>query len=205
MQVHHQSPHEATLPRTSEALVAVDSSQRVVAWNQEAERMFGRLAADVLGEHCYQAVGAMDLWGRPFCRDGCPVMAIARACGAPPTLRLQANRRFGGGDLIDVSTLVLTNGKGLSTVLHLCRQPRSSRGLARNFGEVETTSREREVLAELCCGRSTKGVAEELGVSTTTVRNHVQHLLAKFGAHSRLELVAMAFEDGYGPFRAMPK
>lgn len=205
MQAHDNSSHEATLPRTSEALIAVDASQRVVAWNQEAERMFGRVAADVLGGHCYQAVAAKDLWGRPFCRDGCPVMAIARACGAPPTLRLQADRGFGARDPIDVSTLVLANGERLDTVLHLCRQPRSSRGPTQNFGDVETTSREREVLAELCCGRSTKRVAEELGVSTTTVRNHVQHLLAKFGAHSRLELVAMAFEDGYGPVRATPK
>ena len=41
-------------------------------------------------------------------------------------------------------------------------------------------------------GLSTKEIAEELQLSTETVRNHVRHLLRAVGAHSRLEAVAIA-------------
>ncbi len=54
------------------------------------------------------------------------------------------------------------------------------------------TDREFEVLEGLLGGVTTGDIAESMGVEISTVRTHVQHLLAKFGAHSRLELVATA-------------
>jgi len=54
------------------------------------------------------------------------------------------------------------------------------------------TRREDEVLRALVKGKTTAEVATSLGVEITTLRTHVQHLLAKFGAHSRVELVAAA-------------
>ena len=41
-------------------------------------------------------------------------------------------------------------------------------------------------------GRSTKQIAQELHLSTETVRNHVRHLLRALGVNSRLEAVAAA-------------
>lgn len=41
-------------------------------------------------------------------------------------------------------------------------------------------------------GLSTKQIAEQLHLSTETVRNHIRHLLRAVGAHSRLEAVAIA-------------
>jgi DNA-binding NarL/FixJ family response regulator len=38
----------------------------------------------------------------------------------------------------------------------------------------------------------TKGAAEQLRISPATIRNHVQNILGKLGAHSRLEAVAHA-------------
>ncbi len=52
------------------------------------------------------------------------------------------------------------------------------------------TDRESEVLEGLVSGRSTAEIARSMGVEISTVRTHVQHLLVKFDAHSRLELVA---------------
>ena len=54
------------------------------------------------------------------------------------------------------------------------------------------TRREEEVLRALVEGRTTAEIATSLGVEVTTLRTHVQHLLSKFGAHSRVELVAAA-------------
>ena len=58
------------------------------------------------------------------------------------------------------------------------------------------TNREREVLGLLATGSSTRAVAEELGVSTDTARTHVQRILSKLDAHSRLEAVAEARRRG---------
>ena len=60
--------------------------------------------------------------------------------------------------------------------------------------ELHLTPRQTEVLALLERGRTTKQIAEELHLSTETVRNHVRRLLRTMGAHSRLEAVAIAHE-----------
>jgi len=58
--------------------------------------------------------------------------------------------------------------------------------------ELHLTPRQAEVLRLLERGRSTAQIAEELGLSRQTVRNHVSRLLQALGASSRLEAVAMA-------------
>src|SRR5438270_99004 len=58
------------------------------------------------------------------------------------------------------------------------------------------TGRELEVLRLLASGTSTTAAAESLGISTATLRAHVQAVLRKLGAHSRLEAVAEAARLG---------
>jgi DNA-binding NarL/FixJ family response regulator len=58
--------------------------------------------------------------------------------------------------------------------------------------DLPLTPRQAEVLERLEKGRSTLQIAEELGLSSETVRNHIRHLLRAVGAHSRLEAVAIA-------------
>jgi len=56
----------------------------------------------------------------------------------------------------------------------------------------QLTDRELEVLALVGCGLDNRTIAEKLYVSVTTVRSHVQHLLAKLGLHSRLQAAVLA-------------
>ena len=58
------------------------------------------------------------------------------------------------------------------------------------------TPRELEVLYLLATGASTATAASSLGISTATLRAHVQAVLRKLGAHSRLEAVAEAARLG---------
>lgn len=58
------------------------------------------------------------------------------------------------------------------------------------------TERETEVLRLLADGTSTKQIAEELFLSPKTVRNHIQNLLGKLDAHSRISAVAIAKREG---------
>lgn len=58
------------------------------------------------------------------------------------------------------------------------------------------TPREKEILALMADGMENRAVAELLQVSYATVRTHVRSILAKLGAHSRLDAVAKATQLG---------
>jgi DNA-binding NarL/FixJ family response regulator len=58
------------------------------------------------------------------------------------------------------------------------------------------TARERQALHQLADGASTAEVAQRLGVAHNTARNHVQRVLEKLGARSKLEAVAIARREG---------
>ncbi|HEX7020208.1 MAG TPA: helix-turn-helix transcriptional regulator [Gemmatimonadaceae bacterium] len=64
----------------------------------------------------------------------------------------------------------------------------------------ELSGREREVIAEVLRGGSTKEIAVRLGVSPHTVDEHIERACQKIGARGRKALVAKLFFDGYAPF-----
>ena len=61
---------------------------------------------------------------------------------------------------------------------------------------IELTPRERELLQKVAEGGTNKTIARELHLSVNTIRNYVQALLNKLGAHSKLEAVAIATRAG---------
>lgn len=58
------------------------------------------------------------------------------------------------------------------------------------------TPRERQVLGALVRGQNTTRLARELGIAGTTARCHIQSVLTKLGAHSRLEAATTAVRFG---------
>jgi DNA-binding NarL/FixJ family response regulator len=56
------------------------------------------------------------------------------------------------------------------------------------------TSREREILELLADGHGTRDITQLLSISTSTVRNHIQHILQKLQVHTRLEAVAISIK-----------
>ncbi|MEV7970397.1 response regulator transcription factor [Sphaerisporangium sp. NPDC088356] len=58
------------------------------------------------------------------------------------------------------------------------------------------TARERETLLLLGEGAGTEEISERLGVARNTARNHIQRVLEKLGARSKLEAVAIAHREG---------
>jgi DNA-binding NarL/FixJ family response regulator len=58
------------------------------------------------------------------------------------------------------------------------------------------TDREREALRRLVRGESTAGIARAMGVRVSTARTHIDAVLCKLGAHTRLEAVAYAVREG---------
>jgi DNA-binding NarL/FixJ family response regulator len=60
----------------------------------------------------------------------------------------------------------------------------------------QITGREREVLVAVARGLSNTELAEELFMSHATAKTHVSHLLTKFAARDRAQLVVVAYETG---------
>lgn len=56
--------------------------------------------------------------------------------------------------------------------------------------------REREVLARIAGGQSTRQMSSAMNITVDTVRTYVKNVLAKLGAHSRLQLAALAAREG---------
>lgn len=56
--------------------------------------------------------------------------------------------------------------------------------------------REREILARIAGGQSTRQMSCAMNITVDTVRTYVKNVLAKLGAHSRLQLAALAARDG---------
>lgn len=63
-------------------------------------------------------------------------------------------------------------------------------------GALELTPREHQILEMLAQGMRNQEIATELGISLYTVRNHIQGVLIKMDAHSKMEAVANAVRQG---------
>jgi len=112
--------------------------------------------------------------------------------GASQTeVKVSVARRDGRRVRVVVNSVPLKNAEGAMI---------GTFGFAQVLEEVEPPSgsapllspRERETLTLLAAGYSTAQMAEQMGISKETVRNHVKGLLRSLGARSRVEAIAKA-------------
>ena len=90
---------------------------------------------------------------------------------------------------------------GIADVVLVAREvddtPPSSEGDASGIEQsVSLTNREREILALLADGLGNKQIATRLGISTNTVKTHLELLFEKIGVRSRAEAVAVGVRRG---------
>ena len=197
--------------RSGDGVYAVDYDQKIVFWNRTAERLLGFKAGDVLGRECFDVIAGGDHLGHPFCGADCPVIECARHGRAPENYDVHTRTASGHPRWINISIVVLVGRLKRSTLtVHLFRditeQRRKEKRMRRELAQLpmsealndeqragsRLTRREAEVLQLMSAGLSTVRIADVLSVSRTTVRNHIEHLLAKLGVHSKLEAVVYA-------------
>ncbi len=68
---------------------------------------------------------------------------------------------------------------------------------SRRAGQL--TRREQESLRLVAMGMTTTAAAEQLGISSETVRTHVRNAMNKLGARTRAQAIAVAMRDGEIP------
>lgn len=56
------------------------------------------------------------------------------------------------------------------------------------------TQREEQVLKLIANGLSNKAISRNLGISESTVENHIHHIYAKLGISNRAQAVVCAFQ-----------
>ena len=68
--------------------------------------------------------------------------------------------------------------------------------LAGRVGAAELTPREVEVLKRMAAGRANKEIASDLFVSESTIKTHINHIMAKLGCNDRTQTVTLALNRG---------
>jgi DNA-binding NarL/FixJ family response regulator len=63
-------------------------------------------------------------------------------------------------------------------------------------GKEALTPREREVVIQIAAGRSTREIAERLGIGVKTVETHRQHVMEKLGFRKTAQIAVYAIKEG---------
>ena len=206
---------------TSDSAFAVDGGGSIVAWNKSAEAMFGMKEEEVIGQSCGRIIQGSDECGE-VCSADCSVQQQVRKHHPVGNFDMQA-MTANGRQWCNVSVLIADEaGSTMPYSIHIVRPIDVRKRLElvmRDFivsgtkleaeeatallsssrtpaQGTELTEREIEVLRLLSKGATTARIANELHISRTTVNNHVQHLLRKLDAHTRLEAVRRAEHAG---------
>jgi len=214
----HAEPQEAgylvgVLSHTADGMVAIDTDGCILGWNAAAEGLLGYAAEDVIGRPCHEVLGFEDRCGNTVCDASCSLHGTPRGEGSwvVPTRDVLAHTGSGQRVWLSLTTILVPPAAGEHCRrIHLMREtgvtPELELAILERLaqpkrGEVDAsvidqlTLREREVLRLLAEGLGTQEIADQLFVSSTTTRNHVQHILSKLGVHSRLEAVALALRN----------
>jgi DNA-binding CsgD family transcriptional regulator len=184
-----------------------DPDRNIAYINSRAEHLLGRSPGKCVGKQCYKVVRGKTTRGKSFCSSNCPV-----------TQKLQFNKeiepfriRIGSGRrakwiqvvLIAAQAPNFTGPRLIHCIIDDEKEQRFKRYLTkvmsrtpparrckRAMSQFQLTDREKEILALLAEDESLYQVADQLDLSYSTVRNHVQHILNKLGVHSIMEAVA---------------
>ena len=222
----HPSTYEpltgALTPNTSpphliasrDGLYSVDSRQRIRLWSESAAELLGVSAEQAIGRHCYDVLAGADASNARHCRLNCPAITNARRGRGTPDFDLKVSTLSGGRRIVNVSVLVLGNSEPTDTfTLHLFRDVTRRRHVDSVARSVSTrvqargnppeacllkplTPRQLEVLRLLAAGFKASEAAEAMGISQTTVRNHIHAAMKRLGAHTRLEALSAAAQVG---------
>ena len=202
------------MARSSSPALAFDQEARITAINEALLEALGAEAAELYRHSIDGDLYWRDLAGNRFTFDG--IRRMVRRGEVVHPFSADVAQPDGEFVRVTVTPSVLLGPGPLDFQLVLQLQPerrRRSTDRVEDPGKSHTTEsgeyrlrvraaaqgkltpREIQVLKLLSEGASTKEMAEDLGISVSTVRNHVQSVLNKLEASSRVEAVARALRS----------
>lgn len=206
---------------TSDPAFAVDGLGEIAAWNRGAAKAFGISSVDAVGKPCGDVVCGIDDDGT-ICSSECVIRRSAKNDRLLHNFDLRIHTPK-GREWFNVSLIVIDAATASRPyVIHLMRSIDTYKRfekLLRDFvvgttnisqakaaalfsstkslsREASLTTREAEILKLVAKSKTSLEIAGKLQISPTTVDNHVQHILRKLGARSRLEAVLRAEHSG---------
>jgi DNA-binding CsgD family transcriptional regulator len=169
--------------------------------NAAAASLLGIPPGERLGLPCHQAIQSCDAAGAPFCGPDCPILRRLRAGSrlVPQFVRLEG--AIGKPHWLTLVVLPFPSASTVPWLVH-CALPGDDEWRMRQYLQrvamrpperlcPHLTTREGQVLELLVRDLDAQAIAVRLHMSYATVRNHIQHILAKLEAHSIEEVVAL--------------
>ncbi|MBV9943702.1 MAG: PAS domain S-box protein [Solirubrobacterales bacterium] len=178
--------------RSKNAMALVDGQRRHVEVNGAFLSLSGYRRSDIVGRPIYEFVVGGPLytageWQAMLLRDHFTGSAdLICADGGHLTVDFAGHPALVTGEKLVLFVAIRAVRAGRQH--HDRSPPRSDR--------VAVSKRELEVIQLLALGYSGPEAAHELHLTHNTVRTHVRNAMAKVGARSRAQLVAMALGEG---------
>ena len=179
---------------SGDALFSMDAEMRVVSWNEAAERLTGKPAGATIGRPCWEAIAGFNPDGSVACRPNCAWIRSLRSGRLISSQDLLLDTERG---LRRVAfTTVSVNDRSRPLYLHVMRDEGPAERPSEEARTGPLSRRQRRVLELLAEGRRARDIAAALGLSETTVRNHIRAVLSRLGCHSQLQAVVEARRRG---------
>lgn len=196
---------------SAEPGVVITAEGSIDFLNPAAEQLFHLTTEQATGLPCHKLIRSRDQAQAVFCRPNCPVLHQALHGPPVPTVDFDMEQALGVWRWFSVSTHRIGSGLERRCIhflrdVDVCRRLRmAAETLLTEVAAAATspaspplaslTQQERAILGCLVRGSTTQNIATDLNISPATVRNHVQHLLRKLDAHSRMEAVIRALRE----------
>jgi PAS domain S-box-containing protein len=120
--VAEKDKSEAILSRVADAVVVTDPKERILEWNEAAERIFARTAAEVVGRGCGRVLGLHVGERQLDCSQGCALLATTERSDPALDVEVWRSREDGKRQplLANVSAVGDPHGK-VAEVIHSLR------------------------------------------------------------------------------------
>jgi DNA-binding CsgD family transcriptional regulator len=195
--------------QSTDAVFGIDKTKCVQFCNERFESLLGYPRGEVVGKKwCAELLCGTSLYNKPFCGKSCTISKHSSDNSNMSDVDLIVKRADGDHILVNIGIHYAPEGNKKKTgdvlIFFSLRRVNSQRLLQRIASEhdqwskgheidrYKLTPRELKILFLASKGLDTKEIAEQLHISTLTVRNHFKNIYPKLEVHSRVEAVSVA-------------
>lgn len=204
------------LEETADAAFCVDLQGEICFWNVSAKNLLGYAPSEAVGKSVHTLLRCRGALGAKICTRDFYARQVATENCKIPNFDVQVSSRSGRKMWLDMSTVIFNHGRTHPRlVVHLARditQRKLQEELLHNLLEVSKqivvmsdgngsarpapvsplSEQEHRVLRLFSEGKNSAEIAQKLGISLQTLRNHLHHANEKLGTRNRLEAVTHA-------------